>query len=160
MSFFRKMTWWLRGSHDYEITIDLPQPTHLLILDEIRPYLNRLLQDDAAGRAYRQSIAHWPWMPHPPLSVYKGATSECRIYGPRQWTYSGEERPLCGWVCSQDVVTDLNGLETYTLQQAIKQSIDHAIENWMKTYHPRPPGDASLFQARDAHSHSTESERP
>lgn len=132
MSLFQNLLDAWRLPFRYTRTITLTTPSHMGLIEEIRPLLESLLREDPTGHAYRHSIEHWSWMPHPPLEIFSGRASTCRIYGPRQWTDLGQERPLCGWVCAPSAVIDLTATEAYALQQALKDAIDATLIQWVE----------------------------
>src|SRR3546814_14952756 len=49
------------------------------------PLIERLIADGEDGDTYRSALAAWNRAERPPLALYDGETSFCRIDGPYQW---------------------------------------------------------------------------
>ena len=48
----------------------------------VMPIIEKLIRDDRAGETYRCAVAFWHRWDVPPLNVYLGTSSLCRIDGP------------------------------------------------------------------------------
>lgn len=99
------------------------------------PLINKLLAEDEDGEAYRTAIVAWHRAERPPLDIYQGHTSFCRIDGPLQWA-DDTPLPLGGLILSPGVTAHLNPFEADALRDHIRQAIEDAIVVWV----PRPRG--------------------
>src|SRR3546814_4136074 len=54
------------------------------------PLIEKLIADGEDGDTYRSALAAWNRAERPPLALYDGETSFCRIDGPYQWARSEE----------------------------------------------------------------------
>ncbi|MCE0744878.1 hypothetical protein LWC05_13415 [Acetobacter sicerae] len=57
---------------------------HPRIAREALPLIEKLLADTRDGETYRFAIGFWRHAERPPLTVYQGDSSTCRIDGPLQ----------------------------------------------------------------------------
>ena len=94
------------------------------------PLIKRLLADDEDGETYRNAIATWSKSERPPLAVYHGAVSSCRIDGPLQWA-GDYPVPLGGLVLSPGVTAQLNPFEASDLCDHMHAAIERAILAWL-----------------------------
>ena len=94
------------------------------------PLIKRLLADDEDGETCRNAIATWSNSERPPLAVYQGAVSSCRIDGPLQWA-GDYPVPLGGLVLSPGVTAQLNPFEASDLRDHMRDAIERAILAWL-----------------------------
>lgn len=104
------------------------------------PLITKLLTEDADGHAYRSAIVPWHRAERPPLDIYQGHTSFCRIDGPLQWV-GNKPFPMGGLILSPGVTVHLNPFEAEELRDHIQQAIEAAIVAWVRDHdlYTRPP---------------------
>lgn len=104
------------------------------------PLIKKMLAEDEDGEAYRTALVDWHRAERPPLAIYQGHTSHCRIDGP--WQLAGRHcLPLGGLILSPGVTAHLNPFEAQALhdqmQQAIKTSFSHGSGSMIfMRFHP------------------------
>lgn len=104
------------------------------------PLIAKLLAEDADGKTYRDAIVPWHRAERPPLDIYQGHTSFCRIDGPLQWV---GDKPFAmgGLILSPGVTAHLNPFEAEELRDYMQQAIEAAIGAWVRDHdlYTRPP---------------------
>jgi len=109
------------------ITADYDTARYLL------PLIKKLIADDEDGETYRTALIDWHRAERPPLALYDGEASFCRIDGPLQW--AGDRRfPLGGLVLSSGVTAHLDPFEANALHDHMKAAIERAIRSWITDY--------------------------
>lgn len=97
------------------------------------PLIKKLLAEDADGNAYRSAMVGWHRAERPPLDIYQGHTSFCRIDGP--WQVVGRRWfPLGGLILSPGVTAHLNPFEAEALRDHMQQAIESAILAWVRDH--------------------------
>ncbi len=106
----------------------------------VAPLIRKLLAEDADGHAYRNAIVPWHRAERPPLDVYQGHTSFCRIDGPLQWV-GNKPFAMGGLILSPGVTAHLNPFEADELRDHMQQAIEAAIVAWVRDHdlYTRPP---------------------
>ena len=107
------------------------------------PLIKRLLADDEDGETCRNAIAPWSKAERPPLAVYQGAVSSCRIDGPLQWA-GDHPVPLGGLVLSPGVTAQLNPFEASDLRDHMRAAIERAILAWLSDNGDRQDAPVSI----------------
>lgn len=104
------------------------------------PLITKLLAEDADGNTYRSAIVPWHRAERPPLDIYQGHTSFCRIDGPLQWV-GNKPFPMGGLILSPGVTAHLNPFEAEELRDHMQQAIEAAIVAWVRDHdlYARPP---------------------
>ena len=94
------------------------------------PLIKKLLAEGEDGEAYRIALIDWLRAERPPLALYHGTSSFCRIDGPREWV---EDRsfPLGGLILSPGVTAHLDPFEARELHDHMKWTIEQAIWAWV-----------------------------
>ncbi len=95
----------------------------------VMPIIEKLIRDDKTGETYRCAVAFWHRWDVPPLNVYLGSASLCRIDGPATSDESGY-RPACGLVETPGLTAHLSPDEAHDLDNRIKAAIETTIRNW------------------------------
>ena len=95
----------------------------------VMPIIEKLIRDDRAGETYRCAVAFWHRWDVPPLNVYLGTSSLCRIDGPSTSDKSGY-RPAGGLVETPGLTAHLSADEAHGLDNRIKAAIETAIRKW------------------------------
>lgn len=103
----------------------------------VMPIIEKLIRDDRAGETYRCAVAFWHRWDVPPLNIYLGTSSLCRIDGPSTSDESGY-RPAGGLVETPGLTAHLSPDEAHDLDNRIKAAIETAIREWAdETMHDR-----------------------
>ena len=95
----------------------------------VEPIIEKLIRDDRVGETYRFAIALWQRWDVPPLNVYLGTASLCRIDGPSTLDESGY-RPAGGLVETPGLTAHLSPDEAHDLDNRIRATIETTIRNW------------------------------
>ncbi|ABI62408.1 hypothetical protein [Granulibacter bethesdensis] len=95
----------------------------------VTPIIEKLIRDDRTGETYRFAVALWQRWDVPPLNVYLGSSSLCRIDGPSTLDESGY-RPAGGLVETPGLTAHLSPDEAHDLDNRIKTAIETTIRNW------------------------------
>ncbi|MDK2770453.1 MAG: hypothetical protein KYX69_22380 [Sphingomonas sp.] len=94
------------------------------------PIINGILAEDEDGETFRAALTDWRRAERPPLALYHGETSFCRIDGPRQWV-KDRSFPLGGLILSPGVTAHLDPFEARELQEHMEWAIEQAIRQWI-----------------------------
>lgn len=111
------------------------------------PLIDKLLANDEDGSIYRRAIAHWHLAERPPLALYRGRLSRCRIDGPLHDAPDdypdGDRLPLGGLINTPGVTAHLSPFEADALQHRIQEAIEREIVGWAEEHRlydlPRGP---------------------
>ena len=95
----------------------------------VKPVIARLAREDRVGETYRCAVALWHRWEEPPLQVYQGTVSLCRIDGPSISDERGY-RPAGGLVETPGLTADLSPDEAHELDNRIKAAIETTIRDW------------------------------
>jgi hypothetical protein len=99
----------------------------------VTPLLDKIVADDADGEALRNSLIPWRRAERPPLAIYHGDVSTCRIDGP--WQVAGKRwLPLGGLIVSPGVTVHLNPFEAQALHRRMQQVIEDTIRAWVREH--------------------------
>lgn len=97
------------------------------------PLIKKMLAEDEDGEAYRTALVDWHRAERPPLAIYQGHTSHCRIDGP--WQLAGRHcLPLGGLILSPGVTAHLNPFEAQALHDQMQQAIEDVILAWVREH--------------------------
>ena len=103
----------------------------------VLPIIEKLIGDDEVGMTYRCAVAFWHRWDVPPLTVYLGTASLCRIDGPstiKEEVY----RPAGGLVETPGLTSRLSSEEAYDLDKRLQMAIEKTIRDWTdETNHGR-----------------------
>ncbi|MFS3137491.1 hypothetical protein ACLRDC_19335 [Gluconacetobacter sacchari] len=102
---------------------------HPRIAREALPLIEKLLADTPDGETYRFAIGFWRHAERPPLTVYRGDSSTCRIDGPLQ-AAARTYFPLGGLIETPYVTAHLTPFEAQALDMRIRDAIEHVIRAW------------------------------
>lgn len=94
------------------------------------PLIRKMIAETDDGEAYRTALIEWHKAERPPLAIYHGEVSFCRIDGPNQWV-DNQPFPLGGLILSPGVTAHLNPFEARELHQHIRRVIEQAILAWV-----------------------------
>nr|WP_295738101.1 hypothetical protein [uncultured Acidocella sp.] len=95
----------------------------------VKPIIEKLIRDDKAGETYRFAVAFWHRWDVPPLNLYLGTASLCRIDGPLL-TDENAYRPAGGLVVTPGLTAHLSPDEAHNLDNHIKAAVETTIRNW------------------------------
>ena len=99
------------------------------IADFVKPIIQKLIRDDQMGLTYRCAVALWHRWEVPPLNVYLGTVSLCRIDGPIS-TDENTHRPAGGLVETPGLTARLSPDEAHDLDTRIRAAIETTIRSW------------------------------
>jgi hypothetical protein len=113
------------------------------------PLIAKMLAEDADGHAYRSAIVPWHRSERPPLEIYQGHMSFCRIDGPLQWV-GDKSFAMGGLILSPGVTAHLNPFEAEELRDHMQQAIESAIVAWVRDHdlYTRPPAPVKFDRGR------------
>lgn len=94
------------------------------------PLIKKLAADDPDGETYRCAIAAWQHSKRPPLAIYRGDISACRIDGPLQKARR-HYLPLGGLIETPGVTAHLNPIEAEVLDRHLRAAIERTIHAWV-----------------------------
>lgn len=95
----------------------------------VMPIVEKLIGDDQVGETYRFAVAFWHRWNVPPLTVYLGTASLCRIDGPstmKEEVY----RPAGGLVETPGLTAHLSSEEAHDLDKRLKMAVEKTILDW------------------------------
>ncbi len=101
----------------------------------VMPIIEKLIRDDRIGETYRFAVALWHRWDVPPLNVYLGTSSLCRIDGPSTSDERGY-RLAGGLVETPGLTAHLSPDEAHDLDNRIKTAIETAIRAWADETNP------------------------
>ncbi|MCQ9156785.1 hypothetical protein [Acidomonas methanolica] len=125
MPIFRAMLHWLHPGTRATLRFRV----HPQIAREALPLIEKLLADTPDGETYRCAIAFWRHTERPPLTVYRGDGSTCRIDGPLQ-AAARTYFPLGGLIETPGVTAHLTPFEANALDMRIREAIEQVIRAW------------------------------
>lgn len=96
----------------------------------LMPFIEKLAADDPDGETYRCAIAAWQHSKRPPLAIYRGTLSSCRIDGPLQKA-GRHYLPLGGLIETPGVTAHLNPIEAEALDGLLRAAIEQTIRAWV-----------------------------
>lgn len=97
------------------------------------PLIEKLLAEGEDGDTYRTALVPWRSAERPPLAIYQGSTSRCRIDGPSQ--VAGHHWiPLGGLILSPGVTAHLDPFEARALREQMEQAIEGVILGWVREH--------------------------
>lgn len=109
-------------------------PYRASVDSRIAPYVmslfDKLAADDEDSETYRTALVAWHRSERPPLALYDGDTSFCRIDGPLEWAGT-HALPLGGLVLTPGVTAHLDPFEAGELHDHMKSAIERAIRAWV-----------------------------
>ncbi|MFV0642901.1 MAG: hypothetical protein ACK5NN_00120, partial [Sphingomonadaceae bacterium] len=97
------------------------------------PLLDRLTADNEDSDALHGSLIHWKRAERPPLHIYQGHTSFCRIDGPLQWA-GNVDLPLGGLILSPSVTAHLDPFAAGELDKRMQRAIEDTIIDWVREH--------------------------
>ena len=113
------------------------------------PLIRKLLAEGEDGDAYRTALIPWYEAERPPLAIYRGDVSTCRIDGP--WQQAGRDGfPLGGLILSPGVTAHLDPFEARALHENMSQAIEGVILAWGRDHDltAMPPVDEHFDRRR------------
>lgn len=130
MSVFRKavdrLADLLRGDRriTYRASIDARLAPYIV------PLLDKIVADDEDGDTFRNSLVPWLRAQRPPIAIYQGHVSTCRIDGP--WQVAGRDwLPLGGLIVARGVTAHLDPFEAQALLKRMRRAIEDGIHAWV-----------------------------
>jgi hypothetical protein len=113
------------GKVTYRTRIDAREAAYL------SPLLDRITADEEDGDALRFFLSRSMQGERPPIEIYRGDTSTCRIDGPwqevdRYWL------PLGGLVLTLGATAHLDPFEAKALHRKMQDAIETAIRAWAR----------------------------
>lgn len=97
------------------------------------PLINKLLAEGEDGDTYRTALVAWHKAERPPLAIYQGDVSCCRIDGP--WQIADRHcLPLGGLILSPGVTAHLDPFEARALHDKMQQAIEDVILAWVRDH--------------------------
>jgi hypothetical protein len=110
------------------------------VAPHVTPLLDRIVADDEDGETLRIALLPWQCAERPPIAIYRGDISTCRIDGP--WQVADDHRfPLSGLILSPGVTARLNPFEAQALHKHMEGAVEDAIVAWVRDHdlHALPP---------------------
>jgi hypothetical protein len=99
----------------------------------VTPLLDKIVADDEDGDTLRNSLIPWRRAERPPIAIYRGDISTCRIDGP--WQIADDHwLPLGGMLISTGVTAHLDPFEAQTLHRRMQQAIEETILAWVREH--------------------------
>lgn len=99
----------------------------------VTPLLDKIVADDADGDTLRNSLIHWGRAERPPIAIYHGDISRCRIDGP--WQVADDQwLPLGGLIVTSGVTAHLNPFEAQALHKRMQQAIEDVTLAWVREH--------------------------
>lgn len=95
----------------------------------VMPIIEKLIRDDKVGETYRFAVALWHRWDVPPLNVYLGTASLCRIDGPLSIDENAY-RPAGGLVETPGLTVCLSPDAAHDLDNRLKAAIEKTIRDW------------------------------
>src|SRR3546814_20889879 len=93
----------------------------------VTPLLDRIVADDENGDTFRNSLIPWGRAERPPIAIYRGDISRCRIDGP--WQRADDEwLPLGGLIVTSGVTAHLDPFEAQVMHKRMHQ--DRTSVEW------------------------------
>lgn len=119
----------LRGDRKitYRALIDARLAPH------VTPLLDRIVADDEDGDTLRNSLIPWRRAQRPPIAIYRGDVSTCRIDGPWQVT-DDHWLPLGGLIVTTGVTAHLDPFEAQALHKRMQQAIEDTVLTWVREH--------------------------
>ena len=97
------------------------------------PLLDKIVADDADGDTLRNSLIPWRRAQRPPIAIYHGDISRCRIDGP--WQVADDQwLPLGGLIVTSGVTAHLNPFEAQALHKRMQQAIEDTTLAWVREH--------------------------
>ncbi|WP_174275019.1 hypothetical protein [Sphingomonas bacterium] len=119
----------------------------------VTPLMDRLAADDEDGETLRSALVSWRYSQRPPIAVYQGDVSTCRIDGPWQMT-KRRWFPLGGLILSPGVTAHLNPFEAQALHKRMQEAIEDTTLAWVRDHdlrsHRRGPEEIDRIVADPA----------
>jgi len=99
----------------------------------VTPLLDKIVADDEDGDTFRNSLIPWRWAQRPPIAIYRGDVSTCRIDGP--WQVADDLwLPLGGLIVTSGVTAHLNPFEAQALHKRMQQTIEDTTLAWVREH--------------------------
>lgn len=99
----------------------------------VTPLLDKVVAEDEDGDTLRSSLIPWRRAERPPIAVYRGDVSTCRIDGP--WQVAGHHWfPLGGLIVCPGVTVHLNPFEAQALHKHMQTVIEDTILAWVRAH--------------------------
>jgi hypothetical protein len=93
------------------------------------PLLDKIVADDEDGDTFRNSLIPWRRAQRPPIAIYRGDISTCRIDGP--WQVADDHWfPLGGLILTSGVTAHLNPFEAEALHKRMQKAIEDTVFAW------------------------------
>jgi len=97
------------------------------------PLLDKIVADDEDGETLRISLIPWKQAERPPIAIYRGDSSTCRIDGP--WQVSGSHWfPIGGLILTPGVTAHLDPFDALALHEKMQQAIEDTILAWARDH--------------------------
>lgn len=99
----------------------------------VTPLLDKIVADNEDGDTLRNSLIPWRRAQRPPIAIYRGDISTCRIDGP--WQVADDHwLPLGGLIVTSGVTAHLNPFEAQALHKRMQQAIEDTILAWVREH--------------------------
>ena len=99
----------------------------------VTPLLDKIVADDEDGDTIRNSLIPWRRAQRPPIAIYRGDVSTCRIDGP--WQVADDHwLPLGGLIVTSGVTAHLNPFEAQALHKRMQQAIEDVTLAWVREH--------------------------
>lgn len=99
----------------------------------VTPLLDRIVAEGEDGDTLRNALIPWGRAERPPLAIYCGDISRCRIDGPWQRA-DGHWLPLGGLIVTSGVTAHLDPFEARALHKRMEQAIEDTILAWVREH--------------------------
>lgn len=99
----------------------------------VTPLLDKIVADNEDGETLRNSLIPWRRSQRPPIAIYRGDISTCRIDGP--WQVADDHwLPLGGLIVTSGVTAHLNPFEAQALHKRMQQAIEDTTLAWVREH--------------------------
>lgn len=116
---------WFSSTDDVTFSVRASARTARFVI----PVIEKLTREDLIGQTYRLAVALWGRWEQPPLTLYEGDVSLCRIHGPLLKGSAGY-RPSGGLIETPGLHTSLTSAEAHELDQRLQKAIERVIREW------------------------------
>lgn len=99
----------------------------------VTPLLDKIVAGGEDGDTLRNALIPWGRAERPPLAIYRGDISICRIDGPWQGA-DGEWLPLGGLIVTSGVTAHLDPFEARALRKRMEQAIEDTTLAWVREH--------------------------
>ena len=108
---------------------------HARVAPYVVPLLDKIVADDEDGDTLRDALIPWRKAQRPPIAIYRGDVSTCRIDGPWQVANS-RWLPLGGLILTSGMTAHLDPFEADALHKLMQKAVEETIAAWVRKHGP------------------------